>query len=281
MQHEGRNLLDTLPRDTVALLDRKRMGFESTWLHQPCQSKMSGAMSMRCLTTFWFAAGVALVVSAMPAQEVGYLDLTDPAPRQRLRSPNGGTGGFCVGDGGDPKVAPEITLTLVSIDKQAYSLGEEVTFEVRIENTGKQSIELPWTPHLGDLEPGDSTQPYTYDSALVVLNFTDPDSHRAFSLGGMFYGSTRVAGSLRELQPRDSALIRTKRRLAAVEGWWWKKLREVQPLYLKASPGLMLSTTTYSPNQQGEPTSENSHCTLMKTKIANQLDVILWPSSSK
>jgi len=38
------------------------------------------------------AAGIALAASALLAQDAGYLDLTDPAPRNRIRSPNGGTG---------------------------------------------------------------------------------------------------------------------------------------------------------------------------------------------
>jgi hypothetical protein len=38
------------------------------------------------------AAGIALAALALLAQDVGYLDLTDPAPRGRIRSPKGGAG---------------------------------------------------------------------------------------------------------------------------------------------------------------------------------------------
>jgi hypothetical protein len=227
------------------------------------------------------AAGIALTASAMLSQEVGYLDLTDPAPRHRIRNPNGGTGGFC--GGSESSAIPEVTLTLVSVDKRAYSMGEEVTFEIRVENTDKQNIEIPWTPHLGDLEPGDSTQSYTYQSAVVGLILTDPDSHRSVDLYGYFYGSADVPGTIRELRPSQSVLIRARRKVETYEDWWVKRVQEVRPLPLKASPALMLSTVIYSPNENGDllSASENSHCTLLNTKKANQLDVAVWPRSSK
>ena len=97
---------------------------------------------MRCARLGMVATGVVLAASTILAQEVGYLDLTDPVHRQRIHSPNGGgTGGFCGGGGSDSSAIPEITVVLVSIDKRAYSIGEEVTFEVRIENTGRYSID--------------------------------------------------------------------------------------------------------------------------------------------
>jgi len=218
---------------------------------------------------------------AVPAQENGYLDLTDPMPRQPIRNPNeGGMGGWC-GGGGDLSAMPEINVSVVSIDKSEYSLGEEVTFEVRIENTGKQNIEIPWTPHLGDLEPSDRTRSYRYRSALLLLTFTDPDSRRSFSLGDAFYGSAEVPGTIWELRPRQSVLIRARKRLEAYEDWWQKRVKEVQPLPLKASANLMVNETTYSPGKNGELGSESVDCTPINTKKANQLDVSLWPASSK
>jgi hypothetical protein len=81
------------------------------------------------------------------------LDLTDPAPRHRIRNPNGGGGGFCEGGGVSGVVIPDLTLTLMSVDKLAYSVDEDVTFEVKAENTSTHSIVIPWTLHLADLEP--------------------------------------------------------------------------------------------------------------------------------
>ncbi|PYU17544.1 MAG: hypothetical protein DMG32_27785 [Acidobacteria bacterium] len=91
-------------------------------------------INLRFLRVVSAVAAVALATSVVFAQEVGYLDLTGPAPSQRVRSPTGGAGGFCGGTE-FPKF-PEVTLTLVSLDKPVYSIGEDVTFEVRIENSG-------------------------------------------------------------------------------------------------------------------------------------------------
>jgi hypothetical protein len=238
-------------------------------------------MNVRCARLVLVLTGVVLAAPAILGQEAGYLDLTDPTPRQRIRNPNGGIGGFCVGNGDIASSAiPEITLTLVSIDKREHSIGEEVTFEVRIENTGRSSIEIPWTSHSGDLEPSDPTRSYTYRSALLILSLTDPDSHRSFSLGDTFYGSTEVPGTIRELLPSQSVLIRTRKKIETYEEWWEKRIKEVQPLALKASPDLMLNEMSYSPSEKGNLGSENVHCTPINTKKSNQLDVLLWPRSS-
>jgi hypothetical protein len=225
------------------------------------------------------AVGIALAASALLAQDVGYLDLTDAVPRQRVRTPNGGAGGFC--GSSESSGIPEVTLTLVSVDKHAYSMGEEVTFEVKVENTGKEKIEISWTPSLGELEPADPTKSYTYRSAAVVLNLTDPGSHRSFSINGYAYGSMDVPGTIRELQLSQSVLVRARKRLEISEDWWGKRVKEVQPLPLKASPGLMLSSVTYSLNEKGDSASENSSCIPLSTKKANEIDVALWPRGSE
>jgi hypothetical protein len=108
---------------------------------------------MGCARIGLVVAALLLAASPALAQEVGHLDLTDPAPRQRIRNPNGGEGGFCPGKGVSEVVIPDLTLTLLSVDKRAYSVGEDVTFEVKAENTGTHTLKIPWTLHLADLEP--------------------------------------------------------------------------------------------------------------------------------
>jgi hypothetical protein len=225
----------------------------------------------------------ALVLAASPslAQEVGHLDLTDPAPRHRIRNPNGGQGGFCEGGGVSGVVIPDLTLTLMSVDKLAYSVGEDVTFEVKAENTSTHSIVIPWTLHLADLEPSDPTQPYTYLSAVVALRLTDPVSERFMERYVEFNGSTRVPGTIRELHPGQSIVIRARSKLEFYEEWWRKKISEVQPFPVKAEPDFMWNTMTYSPNDKGDSASEDTTCTPLITKRANQLDVLLWPQNAK
>jgi hypothetical protein len=195
------------------------------------------------------AAIFVLAASAVSAQKVGYLDLTSPAPRQRVRNPNGGMGGHCEGGGVSGNVIPDLTLTL----------------------------EIPWTLQLADLEPGDPTQSYTYQSAVVSVRLTDPSSPRFIGLYVEFYGSTRVPGTIRELRPSQSIVIRARSKLDFYEEWWRKKISDVQPFAVKAEPDLMLNTVTYSPNETGDSASENSACIPLITKRKNQIDVLLWP----
>lgn len=223
---------------------------------------------------------VAAVLAARPtlAQEIGHLDLTDPLPRERIRSPQG-SGGGCAGGSGF-KASFETSVTLVNLDKRSYSMGEEVTFEVKIKNSGKEKIEIPWTPHLGDLEPADPTQSYTYLQATVVLNLTDPTSNLSFGIFGNFYGSPDLSDSTRELLPGQWILIRTRRKVEAYEEWVWKRIKESTPLNVKASAGFMLNRVTYSPNEKNGSATEYSLCIPLRTKEADQLDVALWPRES-
>jgi hypothetical protein len=62
-------------------------------LHAPGEGLKGG--TMRCARIGLVAAAVVLAASAVSPQDVGYLDLTNPAPRQRVRNPNGGMGGHC------------------------------------------------------------------------------------------------------------------------------------------------------------------------------------------
>jgi len=159
-------------------------------------------------------AGIALlVVRTTVSQETGWLDLTDLHPRERIRAPHGGSAECGGGSGFEPSL--ETSITLVYLDKTSYSIGEEVTYEVKIENTGKEPIEIPWTPHLGDLEPADSSQSYTYLDAAISLDFTEPNSNRRFSIYSFSYGSSDLAGTTRKLLPGQWIFVRARQKLEA------------------------------------------------------------------
>jgi hypothetical protein len=129
---------------------------------------------MNRLTT---AAGLLLLFMfpiTMRAQDAGYIDLTDNIFRESTRRVRTGGGG-CGGTSHSQKSDFEVTATVVSLDKSRYRLGEEATFEIKILNSGKRTIVVPWTPHLGDLEPVDSQIPYNYRVGTQELLFSDPE----------------------------------------------------------------------------------------------------------
>jgi len=239
---------------------------------------MLGGLNMSRLRIGLLAVAAVLAARTTVAQEISYLDLTDPLPRERIRSPRSGSSGC--GGGAGFTASSEIIITLLSLDKHSYSMGEEVTFEVKIQNSSRETIEIPWTPHLGDLEPADSTKTYTYLQAVVALKFTDPIASRSFSVFANFYGSPDVPGSTRELLPGQSILVHVRRKIDVYEEWWWRRVKESPPLTVSASANFLLNRVTYSPNETQSSGTDSSRCIPLRTKEANQLEVALWPRKS-
>jgi hypothetical protein len=170
-------------------------------------------------------------------------------------------------------------VTLMKLDKDSYSMGEQVTFEVKVENTGKETIEIPWTPDLGDLEPLDPTQSYSYRSAAFVLLFTVPDSGHYIQLARFSYGSPDLPGSIRKLQPGQWLLVKASGKTDANDKWWLEESKGSASLSVKATAGLVLTATTYSSDGQGGSALEK--CLPMSRKKANEVDVALWPRRSE
>jgi hypothetical protein len=68
-----------------------------------------------------------------------------------------------------PKDAGALRTTLVRLDRSEYAVGDVPKFEVRIENIGSAPIEIPFSPHLADLQPEDASQKVRYLELSVDL----------------------------------------------------------------------------------------------------------------
>ena len=219
------------------------------------------------------ASFIASSASAGSAQDIGYLDLTTPAPRMPTSSVMRSSAESC-GSIGGPVTSPGATITLINLDKTTYSLGEEITFELKIENSGKETIEIPWTPDLALLgAPSDRTPYFSYHSAAFVITLKVPDSDHFLFISGFSYGSTDLPGTIRELRPGQSFIVRVRGTSDVYDSWWSDKLKDSAPLTGKAFAGLVLSRATET---QAERVGV---CIPLTTKAANQLNVILWPAS--
>lgn len=120
-------------------------------------------------------------VAAAGAQEVQFIDLTLEPQRVALRFPppvvsrsgkgfgsggGGGSVGDCAPDIRDPHAA---TVYLDGIDGRMINPAQPFVAEFRFVNTGRLPISIPVSPHLSDLQPADSSVPFTYlDLGLVV-----------------------------------------------------------------------------------------------------------------
>jgi len=204
------------------------------------------------------------------AQEIGYVDLTEGPFRESSRHPRTFTGG-CGGSGSDSRER-QVTATLLSLDRTIYPLGEKVTFELKIQNTGKDPVIVPWTPNLGDLEPVDPNASYKYRIGVVVLTFKDPE-HREFYLSESLYGSEDVPGTLRELAPGQWFTVRgTERTEPNSPDWGQGELREFGWVDAKVSGYFREDNGSYSPEQGG---TMSAFCIPMRSKSANELTVTL------
>jgi hypothetical protein len=243
------------------------------------QSNSCELMTVNRMRIVLLAAAVFVAASLVTAQEIGWLDLTDLHPRDRIRAPHSGSSECGGGAGFTPN--NEITIALVSLDKAWYSLGEEVTYEVKVQNSGKEPIEIPWTPHSGDLEPTETSKSYTFLHTAVSLSFTDPDSNRSFSVYANSYGSSELPGSTRKLLPGEWIFVRARQKIEVNEEWWWTKVKDSSPLNVRVSAGLMLNKVTYFTGEKNDSAIDRSVCIPLNTKLGVPSDVVLWPAKSE
>lgn len=204
------------------------------------------------------------------SQEIGYIDLTDGPFHESSRHPRKFTGSC--GGGGSDSGEPQATVTLLSLDRTSLPVGERVTFELKVENTGKNPLFFPSTPNLGDLEPLDPKVSYKYREGVVVLTFKDPEHHE-FNRGESLYGSTDVPGTLRELAPGQWFTVRGRERIEPDSQYWGQ--REFADFgWVGAEVGgyFREDDDSYSPAHGG---TLSDVCIPMRSKSANELALTL------
>ena len=168
--------------------------------------------------------GVALAVTldtsiACVAQEVGFVDLTQIVTRTQLRHPaprsdeatdrRGGGGIFdSRHDNCDVPNAPKdvgaLRTTLVWLDRDKYAVGDHQKFEVRIETVGSVPVELPFSPHLADLQPVDASQKFGYSVMRVEFWIGGTRWEWTSSEGEVaLYGASQHPGTMLTMHPGE------------------------------------------------------------------------------
>ena len=130
---------------------------------------------------------IALVApGVLKAQEVKYIDISrvvartelrhPPAPRQECKGGTncigvgGGSGGGSVTDGAPDQRDPHaLGIYLLRVTPTEINPAEPFQVEFKILNTGMVPIELPVSPDLADLQPGDESAAFSYSSLAVVV----------------------------------------------------------------------------------------------------------------
>jgi hypothetical protein len=121
--------------------------------------------------------------------------------------------------GGD--VAPgdqrAVRTTITWMDRLEYTDGDRSVLEVMVENVGLVAIDLPWTPHLADLQPTDDTVAFEVSTFGVSIELKWPDGESA-QLGSLvFFGSSTHPGTLLNLAPGEWVRLRGSRVLSLLD----------------------------------------------------------------
>ena len=205
-------------------------------------------------------------------QEIGYIDLSDNTFRGSSRQVRNGGGSCGSSPHAEDKSRAKFTVTLVSLDKTHYRLGEEVTFEIRILNGGKKSVVVPWTPHLGDIEPADRGAGYRYRVGVVQLSFLDPEGFELPVFENL-YGAQDAPGSLRQLAPGQWFVVRGRKNIQAFQdGWGKKQFAKSDVVVTRASGSFRLERGTYSPANGG---TDHRACIPLPAKSAHEIDITI------
>ena len=173
-----------------------------------------------------------LACPALKAQEVRYIDLTLVPQRTELRHPpapatnctegvpcaGGGYGGVGIGDlGGPDRRDPHaLGVYLLRVSPTDIDVTKAFEAEFKVLNTGLASIELPVSPHLSDLQPGDASVAFSYLSlALAVEVRGVPQGPELFSVGSVeLYGSPDHEGTMLVLKPGEWIRVKANVKLS-------------------------------------------------------------------
>ena len=167
--------------------------------------------------------GIVLLPCLASAQEVAYLDLTGVTPRVDLRHPPApppkcDSNGVCTGSGvgslavecggGNAREKRALLTSLIWPDRSEYMDGDSAEIEVSIENVGDVPIEIPWTPHLADLQPEDETSKFHAMNLLIGLFLHWGDGYST-SLGWIYLsGVPEQKETMLTLLPGEWARVR-------------------------------------------------------------------------
>lgn len=152
-------------------------------------------------------------------QEVGYLDITQAVVTQRIHDPTTGSGsGMGSGSGDSIQTRPEILqplrISIVSLESTKYKLGDDVVYEIKVENTGHEQLMIPWDPNLAHMEHEATATEYSYRMASIALWLTDAGKPFETLEPSLLYGTTSTPSSFIKIAPGEWVRVRAKARLS-------------------------------------------------------------------
>jgi len=154
---------------------------------------------------------IALLIGLLPslngmAQEVRYIDLSG-VDQPTDRKPYGSTIENFTCGGGAELFAHRARVSLEWIQTTDIYPHERLGMEVRIENIGTSSLNMPIYPNLTDLQPKDSSTPFEYYSLRLPMEARVPGS--GLLVGWLeLYGSPSRPATFLILKPGEWIRVR-------------------------------------------------------------------------
>lgn len=208
------------------------------------------------------------------SQEAGYKDLVDIELRT-AEAPMGGGSGSCGGSSHEPPPTTSVDITLLSVDKSRYTMGDDLEFLVKITTVGNEPILLPWDPHEADFEEKAKGDDYRLVGISMLLELSD-GREKELMTGWDLLGSPDVAGSLLELQPGDWVQVRAKSKLEIfTDNELQRTLYSGPGTNLKIKPSLLVDTVTVR-HREGKAYLD-SQCLKWGVTIAGEKTIRIEP----
>src|SRR5262245_40744975 len=211
-----------------------------------------------------FRSGFLLLLFTAPclltAQEVKYIDITGVHQRTELRHPpprqsdckdgtgciGGGTGGGSVKDGApDWRDPHSLGVYLLRVTPTDIKPAEPFQVEFKVLNTGTASMELPVSPHLSDLQPGDESVAFNYFSLALVVRGEALPKGPPVNLTGFveLFGTSDHAGSTVILRPGEWIRVSANVKLLTPPS---------EPLSMRIQGDFWLRNNTFHPQAGGQ-----------------------------
>jgi hypothetical protein len=179
------------------------------------------------------AALLLLMPHLVCAQKVASYDYTGAKPRERLRPPipdappqpfvdrNGApslpppwlvaghiTPGVC---GGVMGGVSSFSVSLISLDRNAYAFGDEFSFVLKVE--ANRLTRIPIRASLAEVEPTDPSLSYEWHSMVTRMELRSPNRFNIWIGLLKLYGSKDIPSSEIELKPGEWVELRGKARM--------------------------------------------------------------------
>jgi len=156
-------------------------------------------------------------------QQIGTVDLTqqtklsESAQEKEKYQPPKGCKNLLPGDIADGAVSPpehgphEIVVEIVKINAENAAVGSDVQGEVRLQNSGEYSIQIPWSTDPQTMWQGQDPNYLEWDYGYLSFDLQGTGSLK--TLSQPLHGSKYVAGSMLTIQPGEWITFKVKFKL--------------------------------------------------------------------